>query len=248
MQTDAFRRLKFELCEYLRLYGAGLKKRANAHLKGAVCKFKSEFSEAERDYALGKLCREILDETESELKNLKNRGNGELPFRLGELVGEYLKRRCIAGAMPHLRWAYQICARSLRGLDKNDLLRRAYRHERCDTCTVELYFCMLLDALDWGAHHFPEVCLIERAYYEQLIREARDVREKHEISARLNLEFEYFIKLYECYFEFKSCGGEVDFYALCKEAGLNLRPQSLFIMSSERSLNLTINLKRAPNL
>ena len=45
MQTDAFRRLKFELCEYLRLYGAGLKKRANAHLKGAVCKFKSEFSE-----------------------------------------------------------------------------------------------------------------------------------------------------------------------------------------------------------
>ena len=25
MQTDAFRRLKFELCEYLRLYGAGLK-------------------------------------------------------------------------------------------------------------------------------------------------------------------------------------------------------------------------------
>ena len=228
MQTDAFRRLKFELCEYLRFYGAGLKKRANAHLKGAVCKFKSEFSEAERDYALGKLCREILDETESELKNLKNRGNGELPFRLGELVGEYLKRRCIAGAMPHLRWAYQICARSLRGLDKNDLLRRAYRHERCDTCTVELYFCMLLDALDWGAHHFLEGCLIERAHYEQLIREARDVTQKHEISARLNLEFENLVKLYECYFEFKSRGGEVDFYALCKEAGLNFAPVKSF--------------------
>ena len=45
MQTDAFRRLKFELREYLRLYDAGLKKRANAHLKSAVCKFKSEFSE-----------------------------------------------------------------------------------------------------------------------------------------------------------------------------------------------------------
>ena len=108
MQTDAFRRLKFELCEYLRLYDTGLKKRANAHLKGAVCKFKSEFSEAERDYVLGELCREILDESESELKKLKNRGNGELPFRLGELVGEYLKRRCIAGEMPHR--AYQICA------------------------------------------------------------------------------------------------------------------------------------------
>lgn len=71
MQTDSFGRLKFELCEYLRLYGAGLKKRANAHLKGAVHKFKSEFSEAERDYALGKLCREILDENQSELKKLK---------------------------------------------------------------------------------------------------------------------------------------------------------------------------------
>ena len=228
MQTDAFRRLKFELCEYLRLYGAGLKKRANAHLKGAVCKFKSEFSEAERDYALDELCCEILDENGSELKKLKNRGNGELPFRLGELVSEYLKRRCIAGAMPHLRWAYQICARCLQELDKNDLLRRAYRHERCDACTVELYFCMLLDALDWGAHHFPEGCLIERAHYEQLIREVRDVTQKHEISARLNLEFEYLIKLYECYFEFKSRGGEVDFYALCEKAGLNFAPAKSF--------------------
>lgn len=63
MQTDAYERIKFELCEYPRLYDAGLKKRANAHLKGAVSKFKSEFSEAERDYALGELCREILDET-----------------------------------------------------------------------------------------------------------------------------------------------------------------------------------------
>lgn len=71
-------------------------------------KFKSEFSEAERNCALGELCREILDESESELKNLKNRGNGELPFGLGDLVGEYLKNRCIAGQMPHLRWAYQI--------------------------------------------------------------------------------------------------------------------------------------------
>lgn len=228
MQTDAFRRLKFELCEYLRLYGAGLKKRANEHLKGAVHKFKREFSEAEQDHALGELCREILDESESELKNLKSRGNGELPFRLGELVGEYLKRRCIAGEMPHLRRAYQICARSLWELDKNDLLRRAYRHERCNACTVELYFCMLLDALDWGAHHFPEGCLIERAYYEQLTREAHDVREKHKISARLNAEFEYLIKLYECYFEFKSRGSEVDFYALCKEAGLNFAPVKSF--------------------
>ena len=221
MQTGAFGWLKFELCEYLRLYDAGLKKRVNKHLKGAVGKFKSEFSEAQRDCALDELCREILDEDQSELKNLKNRGNGELPFGLGELVGEYLKRRCIAGEMPHLRWAYQIYMRGLHELGGDELLRRAYRHERCDARTVELYFCMLLDALDWGAHHFPEGCLIERAYYEQLTSEARDVREKHEISARLNLEFEYFVKLYECYFEFKSRGGEVDFYVLCEKAGLN---------------------------
>ncbi|MGP1533919.1 MAG: hypothetical protein ACTTJF_07640 [Campylobacter sp.] len=118
----------------------GLKKRANAHLKGAIGKFKSEFSEVERDYALGELCREILDENQSELRNLKNRGNGELPFELGGLVGEYLKGRC-------------------------------------DARTVEPYFCMLLDALDWGAHHFPEGYLIERARYERLIGEARDITE-----------------------------------------------------------------------
>mgnify|MGYP000951012089 CR=1 FL=1 len=80
MQTDAFRRLKFELCEYLRLYDAGLKKRVNAHLKGAVCKFKSEFSEAERDYALGELYREILDENQSELKNLKTAATASCRF------------------------------------------------------------------------------------------------------------------------------------------------------------------------
>jgi hypothetical protein len=130
--------------------------------------------------------------------------------------------------MPHLRWAYQIYVRGLHELGGDELLRRAYRHKRCAARTVELYFCMLLEALDWGAHHFPEGCLIERAYYEQLTSEARDVREKHEISARLNLEFEYFVKLYECYFEFKSRGGEVDFYALCKEAGLNFAPVKSF--------------------
>ena len=177
MQTDAFGWLKFELYEYLKLYDAGLKKRANEHLKGTVSKFKSEFSQTQRDCALGELCREILDENKSELKNLKNRGNGELPFELGELVGEYLKGSCDAGEMPHLRWAHQICTRGLRELDRDELLRRAYRHEHCDARTVELYFCMLLDALDWGAHHFPEGCLIERSCYEQLTSEARDVRE-----------------------------------------------------------------------
>ena len=195
MQTDAFGRLKFELCEYLMPYDAGLK--SGKTRIGAVCKFKSEFSEAERDYALGELCCEILDESKSELKNLKSRGNGELPFGLSELVGEYLKNRCIAGQMSYLRWAYQICAHGLGGLDKDELLRRAYRHERCDARTAELYFCMLLDTLDWRAHHFPEGCLIERVRYEQLIREARDAIEKHEISERLNLEFEYLVKLYE---------------------------------------------------
>ena len=228
MQTDAFGWLKFELYEYLKLYDAGLKKRANQRLKSTVSKFKSEFSQTQRDCALDELCREILDENKSELKNLKNRGNGELPFELGELVGEYLKGLCDAGEMPHLCWAYQICTRGLPELDRNELLRRAYRHDHCDARTVELYFCMLLDALDWGAHHFPEGCLIERSYYEQLTREAREAREKHEISERLNLEFENLVKLYECYFEFKSRGGEVDFYTLCKEAGLNFAPVKSF--------------------
>ena len=180
-----------------------------------MSKFKSEFSQTQRDRALGELCREILDENKSELKNLKNRGNGELPFELGEPVGEYLKRRCIAGEMPHLRWAYQIYMRGLHGLGRDELLHRAYRHERCDAQTIELYFCMLLDALDCGSHHFLEGYLIERTYYEQLIREARDVTQKHEISERLN-------------FEFKSRGGEVDFYVLCEKAGLNFAPVKSF--------------------
>ena len=61
--------------------------------------------------------------------------------------------------------------------------------------------------------------MIERARYERLIRKARDVMQKHEISARLNLGFEYFVRLYECYFEFKSRGGEVDFRRCVKKRG-----------------------------
>ena len=182
MQTDAFDWLKFELGEYLRLYDAGLKKLANAPLKGAVCTFKSEFSEAEQDCALGELCHEILDENKSELKNLKNRGNGELPFELGELVGEYLKGHCDAGEMPHLRWAYQICAHGLRELGRDELLRRAYRHERCDARTVELYFCMLLDALDRGHVPFsrglPDRACILRAANPRSSRRKRKTRNK----------------------------------------------------------------------
>lgn len=117
MQTDAFGWLKFELCKYLRLYDAGLKKPANEHLKGTVSKFKSEFSKAQRDNALAELYREILDENQSEPKNLINRGKRELPFELGELVSEYLKGRCDAGEIPHLRWAYQICAHGSGELD-----------------------------------------------------------------------------------------------------------------------------------
>lgn len=45
---------------------------------------------------------------------------------------------------------------------------------------------------------------------------------------RLNLDFENLVKLYECYFEFKSRGGEVDFYALCEKAGLNFAPVKSF--------------------
>ena len=87
--------------------------------------------------------------------------------------------------MPHLRLAYQICTRVLRELDRNELLRSAYRHERCDARTAELYFCVLLDALDWGAHHFPEGCLIERSYYEQLTSEALDVMQNHKAQDKL---------------------------------------------------------------
>ena len=82
------------------------------------------------------------------------------------------------------------------------------------TATHELrsytFACYLIRWIG-GVHHFLEGCLIERTYYEQLIREARDVTQKHEISERLN-------------FEFKSRGGKVYFYALCKKAGLNSRP------------------------
>ena len=71
MQTDAFGWLKFELREYLRLYDAGLKKRTNEQLKSTVSKFKSEFSQTQRDCALGELCREILDENKKRAKKSK---------------------------------------------------------------------------------------------------------------------------------------------------------------------------------
>jgi len=84
--------------------------------------------------------------------------------------------------MPHLRLAYQICTRVLRELDRNELLRRAYRHERCDAQTVELYFCILLDALDWGHVPFsqglPDRACILRAANPRSSRRKRKTLDK----------------------------------------------------------------------
>ena len=55
-------------------------------------------------------------------------------------------------------------------------------------------------------------------------RSNRKTRNKRAVK----LEFENLVKFYECYFEFKSHGGEVDFYALCEKAGLNFAPVKSF--------------------
>ena len=212
-----------EIQKYWDLRKKGLKKQANSFLFTFTKSFKENVPDADADAILFQFCREYLDEMKFPGDSLPRR---HLPFQLTKLLDNYLCRECEKDQMPQMRWAYQIFGNSYNPHDpmlEHDfypILKRAYMHEKCDLQTVQLYFREQLDSLWWGQHHFPESCGITEEEFENIVSVANKILSEKSVEPQLVEEFEYYMKLYQIYFEWQNNDRNGDFYELCRKEGL----------------------------
>lgn len=141
-----------------------------------------------------------------------------LPFQLTKLLDIYLSRKCEENQMPQMRWAYQIFGNSYNPHAPNlehdfyPILKRAYMHEKCDPQTVHLYFSKQLYSLWWGQQHFPEGCSITKEEFENIVGVANKILSEKSVEPQLVEKFEYYVKLYQIYFEWQGNNRNGDFY------------------------------------
>ncbi|MCM1494200.1 MAG: hypothetical protein NC089_00190 [Bacteroides sp.] len=216
-----------EIEKYWDLRSRGLKKQANRFLFAFTERFKTEVSEQNADELLFQFCYEYIDELKFPGDKLPRR---HLPFQLTDLLNRYLNRECEKNKMPQLRWAFQIFGKYYNPHDPNcehnpyHFLEQAYAHEQCDSKTVELYFKEQLDFLWWGQHHFPEGCIITYTAYEKAVQTARKILSEKIVEPTLAEALEYYVKLYQIYFDWCKNDRTGDFYELCMAEGLKYEP------------------------
>ncbi|MDE7242802.1 MAG: hypothetical protein K2O18_02330 [Oscillospiraceae bacterium] len=190
---------------YCGLYARGLKKQANQFLERFLRDFEESGEEAVQEEIIYRFCRELCDE--NKYPQLRQRGNGSLPFALSRIVWQYLKKQCELDRMPQLRWTYQVYGYAFNPFDPKcevnpyQLLERAYQHRDCDAKTVELFFRAQIDWLDWGSHHFPDACIITRSAYEETVRTAESILLEKSVDEKLIKIFRYYCMLYQGYYD-----------------------------------------------
>ncbi len=207
--------------EYYRLYNLGLKKQGNAYLREFVQKFRQR-PEDEKNEVLNDFCRFVCDTEDG--KALLERGNGSLPYEVNRIIWEYLKEKCNQNEMPHLRWFYELFngryAAYKDDADTVDFLKRAYAHKDCDEKTVEFYYRHFLDVLSYGAHHFPECCLIDKEEYEFVFEKLKQISSEHAVPENLLQDADYFRKLYNAWESYLSENKKRPFEEYCADAGI----------------------------
>ena len=123
--------------------------------------------------------------------------------------------------MPYLRWYYELYKYDKVGVEYAlDFLEQAYQHEACDDKTVALLFEFYTDRLWWGAHHFPDGCLLKDETVEMIINKCEKIIAEKSVPDELISELEYYKKLYLCYYKFEEEGRSKDFGEYCKQENL----------------------------
>ena len=214
--------------EYYDLYERGLKKEANKQINKFALEFQTILpKETQREF-LYKLCYDVCDS--GDMHKLKQRGNGRLPYSLDKLIWEYLREQCKLETIPQLRWTYELYSYNPfdRKFNSFEMLKKAFCHKDCDQKTIDLYFEHLISRLDWGAHHFPQGCIIKRSTYEKTLRECHEILAHRSISSHQISELMYFEKLYKCFYEYEESGDTKDFYKLCQDNGIDFESVSTF--------------------
>lgn len=205
-----------ELEDYMALYEKGLKKQAKRLIEQTMVKFDAFDTEIKHNIMLV-MCKDFCDDRQY-FSALLERGNGEMPFALSKRIRPILIQDCEEYKMPAMRWFYQLYR-------DRDILQNAYNHTDCDQKTVDLYFNTLIDDLYWGAHHFPEGCLIDEQEYRQIIRDCEAVQKKHQPTQTLIEGFSYYQRLYELWWLYQASDKTKEFSVLCEESGLSFSPE-----------------------
>lgn len=222
------------LFSYLALYEKGLKKQANAAIQ-ATAAWLCGLPAAEQDSILHQFLTEYCDTAAWE--PLHRRGNGNMPHALSESVREWLTPRCEAGNMPELRWYYELFRNHPAGAESAvRYLEAAYESIACDQKTVDLLFASFVDELGWGAHHFPEGCILEQAVIDQCMQQCEAILAAHEVSEYLACRFEYYKRLYACYEQYKADGRTRDYAGYLKAAEIDAYYAKAF-PPAEKQLN-----------
>lgn len=218
--------------EYWELFEKGLKKQANKFLFGFAEDFKRSVPRDEGDVLLFKFCREYID---GDRFDEHKRFGLSLPFQLTGLLNDYFTRECKAEKMPQMRWAFQLFGKyynphdpKRENLKTYDILEKAYEHPECDQKTVDLYFNEQVEWLYWGAHHFPEGCIIARESYRETVATAEKILSEKTVDPVLIQEFNYYVQLYELFYEWSDGGHKGDFGELCESAGLEFHSVKAF--------------------
>lgn len=100
------------------------------------------------------------------------------------------------------------------------ILERAYNHRERDLKTAELFLEEQLSVLEFGAHHFPDGCCIERSAYREAVTLAEKILTENNISQGLADELDYYRRLYTVWYEWFDSGRQGDFAEKCRAAGL----------------------------
>ena len=204
---------------YYSLYGKGLKKQANKYIENVSAKIEA-MDEFEKERLFYSFLNEVCDGHKYDY--LKERGNGQIPFALKQSIRNWLYKRCMAGKMPELRWFYELFHNDAFGVEyAHVFLEKAYKSKECDAKTVNLLFTFYIDILGWGAHHFPEGCIIDHATRDDAIEQCRKITKEKSVDEKLQAQLKYYEILYSCYNSYCNDGKKKDFKQYCNEANID---------------------------
>lgn len=200
---------------YLELYGKGLKKQANKEIENMVICLKG-CDDDEVDSILFRFLTEYCDK--EKWSAIENRGNADIPFSLKEFIRTWLTSRCEKKSMPELRWYYEMFYNDRIGYKyATRYLEEAYHSEKCDQKTVDMLFYSYVDILAWGAHHFPDECIIEQSVQDNAVENCESIMKEKSVSEYLVQQFYYYKALYICYAKYEEGGKVGDFEEYCKD-------------------------------
>lgn len=204
---------------YIKTYEKGLKKHANAEME-AIINYLNSLSNSDTDCIMHQFLSEYCDC--AIWNSLKERGNGDLPFALKEFIRLWLTPGCEEKKMPELRWYYELYWSDRIGNQfAVKYLEYAYLSNECDQKTVDMLFNSYLDILGWGAHHFPDGCIIEKTTKEESVQNCEKILKEKSVSEYLQQQFQYYKILYSCYDKCLENGKIKDFDTYLKASNID---------------------------